>query len=425
MPLTPSDVANKQFKVAFRGYSLDEVDAFLDEVESEIARLLRENSDLRTRTEGSPDKPAAGSAAAASPLPGGEHQEAALRTLLLAQRTADEAVAEARAEAEQIVSTARAEVEGSVTQAREQAEQTLTAAREEAEQTLTAARAEADATLTTARAEADQALAAARTSEEQAAEHAERTRSSADAEAEQTLSSARAEAEQTLTAARAEAEQTLASARAQAEQSVAEASERAERLVDEAQAEADAQLSRARAEAEATLTGARSESERLLTDAQERSARAQAQVDEQVSSTLGDLDSRRTRLERHIEDLRAFEREYRTRLRAYLESQLADLGVSGPPEDAGNGVPAEARAAAVGLGPLPGSAPEQPVLEEAPVEVTVGDDGVVEDAALDADGDAPAVPAVIETPDDASAHTPSYAAPVQGEPHDGAPAAHA
>ena len=56
-------------------------------------------------------------------------------------------------------------------------------------------------------------------------------------------------------------------------------------------------------------------------------------------TALGDLDTRRTRLERHIEDLRSFEREYRTRLRAYLESQLADLGVSGPPEDAGNGVP--------------------------------------------------------------------------------------
>ena len=34
MPLTPTDVANKQFKIVFRGYSLDEVDSFLDEVES-------------------------------------------------------------------------------------------------------------------------------------------------------------------------------------------------------------------------------------------------------------------------------------------------------------------------------------------------------------------------------------------------------
>ena len=44
MPLTPTDVANKQFRIAFRGYSLDEVDAFLDEVETELTRLLRERS---------------------------------------------------------------------------------------------------------------------------------------------------------------------------------------------------------------------------------------------------------------------------------------------------------------------------------------------------------------------------------------------
>ena len=31
MPLTPTDVANKQFRIVLRGYSLDEVDTFLDE----------------------------------------------------------------------------------------------------------------------------------------------------------------------------------------------------------------------------------------------------------------------------------------------------------------------------------------------------------------------------------------------------------
>jgi cell division septum initiation protein DivIVA len=40
VPLTPADVANKQIKIAFRGYSLDEV-------EGELGRLLRENNELR------------------------------------------------------------------------------------------------------------------------------------------------------------------------------------------------------------------------------------------------------------------------------------------------------------------------------------------------------------------------------------------
>ena len=31
MPLTPIEVENTQFRVAFRGYAIDEVDAFLDE----------------------------------------------------------------------------------------------------------------------------------------------------------------------------------------------------------------------------------------------------------------------------------------------------------------------------------------------------------------------------------------------------------
>jgi len=51
MALTPDDVRNKQFTtVRLReGYDEDEVDAFLDEVEAELARLLRENDELRQR----------------------------------------------------------------------------------------------------------------------------------------------------------------------------------------------------------------------------------------------------------------------------------------------------------------------------------------------------------------------------------------
>src|SRR5437879_169748 len=45
MPLTPEDVRNKQFStVRLReGYDMDEVDAFLDEVEAELTRLGRAN----------------------------------------------------------------------------------------------------------------------------------------------------------------------------------------------------------------------------------------------------------------------------------------------------------------------------------------------------------------------------------------------
>ncbi len=80
MALTPIEVENTQFRVAFRGYAIDEVDAFLDRVQGELARLLSEQAPASTPL-------------ATAPATGTEGQEAALRTLLLAQRTADAAAA--------------------------------------------------------------------------------------------------------------------------------------------------------------------------------------------------------------------------------------------------------------------------------------------------------------------------------------------
>jgi DivIVA domain-containing protein len=244
--LTPIEVENTQFRVAFRGYAIDEVDAFLDRVQSELARLLSEAQ-------------AGGSPAPTPAVSGTEGQEAALRTLLLAQRTADEAVAEARAEAEQI----------------------RTAAREEAEATLASARSEAGG----ARSEAETTLASARF------------------DAAMILASARSEAETTSTAAREEAETTLASAREQAE--------------------------------------------RVLSASRAEAASLDEQIAQRLETALGDLDRRRQRLEASIEELRAFEREYRTRLRAYLEGQLRELSGSGGSDDDGTGVPVGAGRAVV------------------------------------------------------------------------------
>src|SRR3954453_3705270 len=115
MPLTPEDVQNKRFTtVRFKeGYDEEEVDAFLDEVEAELRRLLGENEQLRRAPKPPAPAPAPAPAPTPPPAPAApvvaeeQPQEAALRTLLLAQRTADEAIAEAKAEAEQIVSSAR------------------------------------------------------------------------------------------------------------------------------------------------------------------------------------------------------------------------------------------------------------------------------------------------------------------------------
>src|SRR3954467_12390451 len=108
MPLTPEDVQNKRFStVRFKeGYDEEEVDAFLDDVEAELRRLLGENEQLRRAPKPAaapppaptpappptpPPPPAPTPPPAAPPVREEQPQEAALRTLLLAQRTADEA----------------------------------------------------------------------------------------------------------------------------------------------------------------------------------------------------------------------------------------------------------------------------------------------------------------------------------------------
>ena len=51
MTLTPQDIRDQQFTtVRMRtGYDMDEVDGFLDTVETEITRLLTDSDDLRAR----------------------------------------------------------------------------------------------------------------------------------------------------------------------------------------------------------------------------------------------------------------------------------------------------------------------------------------------------------------------------------------
>src|ERR1700712_3959596 len=55
MPLTPAEVHNVVFKkppIGKRGYDEEEVDAFRDIIEVELARLIDENADLKDRPPG-------------------------------------------------------------------------------------------------------------------------------------------------------------------------------------------------------------------------------------------------------------------------------------------------------------------------------------------------------------------------------------
>src|SRR3954470_19608482 len=69
MPLTPQDVSNKRFTpVRLReGYDMGEVDQFLDEVESELARLNGENDELRKKLSGADGGPAPATGSSTEP----------------------------------------------------------------------------------------------------------------------------------------------------------------------------------------------------------------------------------------------------------------------------------------------------------------------------------------------------------------------
>ena len=110
MSLTPTDVHAVRFRTALRGYSTSEVDAFLDRVATCLTRLHDEVAALRAHA------PAANAtqgpaAPLPRPVPGESADETSLRTLLVAQRTADQTVSDARAEADRLLADARAEVE--------------------------------------------------------------------------------------------------------------------------------------------------------------------------------------------------------------------------------------------------------------------------------------------------------------------------
>ncbi|GII26711.1 DivIVA domain-containing protein [Planotetraspora mira] len=176
MPLTPADVRNKQFSTTRLrpGYDEEEVDAFLDEVEAELDRLIQENEELRAKLAeclrgkvpggmgmgmGGPMQMAAPIAepkpemmipqpepikppepARPEPVPVGmglppaeDNMDTAARVLALAQQTADQAIADARREADETVTRARREADDILGKARRQAEQIIGDARARAE----------------------------------------------------------------------------------------------------------------------------------------------------------------------------------------------------------------------------------------------------------------------------------------------------
>ncbi|WP_024366219.1 DivIVA domain-containing protein [Arthrobacter sp. TB 26] len=111
-----------------------------------------------------------------------------------------------------------------------------------------------------------------------------------------------------------EAEQAAAPARAAA----TPAAESAAGLLAMAQQMHDKHVADGEQQRDKIIAEAQIEASSLVNDAQEKSRKI-----------LGALEQQRSVLERKVEQLRGFERDYRSRLKAYIEGQLRDLDARG------------------------------------------------------------------------------------------------
>jgi len=71
------------------------------------------------------------------------------------------------------------------------------------------------------------------------------------------------------------------------------------------------------------------EGDRIIADSKSQGARIVQEAEDTSSRTLAQLEQERSLLERKIDELRVFERDYRTRLKSYLENLLGDLDARG------------------------------------------------------------------------------------------------
>ncbi|MDR9450127.1 MAG: DivIVA domain-containing protein [Acidimicrobiia bacterium] len=97
MVLSPIDIEQKTFRVALRGYAEEEVDQFLDEIVIAIREYERQLRDANERVAVLEEQLEANR----------ETEDRIKKTLVIAQRTADQVVQEARGEAQQLLIEAR------------------------------------------------------------------------------------------------------------------------------------------------------------------------------------------------------------------------------------------------------------------------------------------------------------------------------
>jgi DivIVA domain-containing protein len=278
MPLTPADVHNVAFSkppIGKRGYNEDEVDAFLDLVEAELARLIEENEDLREQV----------------------------------------------SQLEQRLGNAQADLEDA--RSRPQGPMGGPGGGPTAPPTQQMQRPEPPMS---------------RPMEQQRMMSAPppQVADMGDAGGDHHVQAAKV-----LGLAQEMADRLTAEAKHEADSMLADARNKSEQLLSEARAKSDSLVNDARARAETMLNDARTRAETLERQSRDKAASLVGDAERKQSEIIGTIQRDKSVLEKKIDELRTFEREYRTRLKTYLESQLRDLEGRGSaaPADGGRSNP--------------------------------------------------------------------------------------
>jgi DivIVA domain-containing protein len=278
MPLTPADVHNVAFSkppIGKRGYNEDEVDAFLDLVEAELARLIEENDDLREQV---------------SQL--------------------DQRLGNAHADLEE----ARARPQAGMGQMPSATQQMQ--------------RPEPPPPMPQRQMEPPRGMGGPgpddyRGGPDMGGDH-------------------HVQAAKVLGLAQEMADRLTAEAKSEADSMLADARNKSEQLLSDARAKSDGLVNDARSRAETMLNDARTRAETLERQSRDKAAQLVGDAERKQTEIIGSITRDKSVLEKKIDELRTFEREYRTRLKTYLESQLRDL------EGRATAAPADSRAAANG-----------------------------------------------------------------------------
>jgi hypothetical protein len=131
---------------------------------------------------------------------------------------------------------------------------------------------------------------------------------------------------QVLTLAQRTADGHLASAQEQADaiRAAAQAS------ADQAAQQAQAHVEKVRQEAAKTVADARAAADQITNAAQTKADELEREAQRQYDAIVGSLETKRVALEQQIEALQEFDRDYRSRLRTFMRSQLDALDEEKP-----------------------------------------------------------------------------------------------